>query len=166
MPYYFAYGSNMNVERVAARIGQTRRVLSGIMTGYELRFDKASRIPGIAHANVAPSSGREVEGALFELMEPEQIALMDPFEGVPLDYRRERHTIKTTQGAIDAWVYLAHPERIQASLKPAREYLEHLLAGKAFLSPGYYAWLLQVEAVEGLDDATLAMLGLSSHTPR
>nr|WP_298413495.1 gamma-glutamylcyclotransferase family protein [uncultured Halomonas sp.] len=166
MPYYFAYGSNMNVKRVAARVGRTRRVLSGIMPDHELRFDKASRIPGIAHANVAPSIGRQVEGALFELMEPGQIALMDPFEGVPQDYRRERHTIETTQGAIDAWVYRAHPERIQASLKPAREYLEHLLAGKAFLSPDYYEWLLQVEAVEGLNDVTLAMPGLSRHTAR
>lgn len=167
MSYYFAYGSNMNVERVASRIGQTRRSLSGALPGFELRFDKASRVPGIAHANVAPSAEqKKVEGALFELMEPRQIVLMDPFEGVPQDYLRERHRIETVEGDIDAWVYIARPERTRASLRPAREYLEHLLAGKAFLSSGYHAWLTQVETVEGLDNRTLAMLGLSRHSPR
>ncbi|MGC3872634.1 gamma-glutamylcyclotransferase family protein [Halomonas sp. GXIMD04776] len=135
MFYYFAYGSNMNVERVAACIGSTRRALAGTLHGFELRFDKASRIPGIAHANVAPKPDQTVEGALFELTKPGQIELMDPFEGVPHDYLRERHTIMTAEGGIEAWVYIARPERTRASLRPAREYLEHLLAGEMFLSP-------------------------------
>ncbi|SHE28838.1 Uncharacterized conserved protein YtfP, gamma-glutamylcyclotransferase (GGCT)/AIG2-like family [Modicisalibacter ilicicola DSM 19980] len=166
MPYYFAYGSNMNVQRVAARIGETRRALPGVLPGFQLRFDKASRIPGIAHANVAAHPGHEVEGALFELIEPGQIELMDPFEGVPRDYRRERHTIETAEGGIEAWVYIAQPERIRPSLRPAREYLEHLLAGEAFLSTDYHDRLARVEAVEGLCDTTLTMLGLSRYTPR
>lgn len=166
MSYYFAYGSNMNVDRVAARIGETRRVLPGVMRGYELLFDKTSLIPGIAHANVAPLSGASVEGALFELLEPAQIELMDPFEGVPHDYVRQRHVIQTAEGDIEAWVYIAVPEQTRASLKPAREYLDHLLAGKPFLSPEYHARLSQVETASGLCDVTLAMLGLSRHTPR
>ena len=166
MPYYFAYGSNMNVERVAARIGETRRALSGTLPGFELRFDKASRIPGLAHANVAANPEKVVEGALFELIEPAQIELMDPFEGVPHDYRRERHVIETEEGGVEAWVYIARPERVRASLRPAREYLEHLLAGEAFLSAEYHARLARVEAVEGLGDTTLTMLGLSRYSAR
>ena len=53
MPWYFAYGSNMNIERVAARIGETRRVLAGSLEGYALRFNKASRVPGIAASDGA-----------------------------------------------------------------------------------------------------------------
>ncbi|MEE3214016.1 MAG: gamma-glutamylcyclotransferase family protein, partial [Pseudomonadota bacterium] len=74
MPWYFAYGSNMNLARVEARIGDTRRVLPATLEGYALRFNKASKVPGIAHANVVPAAGERVEGALFELMVPEQIA--------------------------------------------------------------------------------------------
>lgn len=166
MSYYFAYGSNMNVARVAARIGETRRALAGVLMDHELRFDKASRIPGIAHANVAALSGGRVEGVLFELREAAQIERMDPFEGVPRDYRRQRHAIHTAEGDIDAWVYIAVPERTQPSLRPAREYLEHLLAGEPFLTPEYHARLADTEAINGLCDATLAMLGLSRHTPR
>lgn len=166
MSYYFAYGSNMNVARVVARIGETRSALPGTLRDYELRFDKVSRIPGIAHANVVPSPGGYVEGALFELSEPAQIERMDPFEGVPRDYLRQSRVIHTARGAIDAWVYIAVPERTRTALKPAREYLEHLLAGEPFLSAEYHARLARVEAIDGLCDATLALLGLSRRSAR
>ncbi|TDX32943.1 gamma-glutamylcyclotransferase (GGCT)/AIG2-like uncharacterized protein YtfP [Modicisalibacter xianhensis] len=166
MPYYFAYGSNMNVQRVAARIGDTRRAMSGTLKEYALTFDKASRIPGIAHANVTSRPGEQVEGVLFELLEPAQIELMDPFEGVPHDYFRQRRTIHTPEGEIEAWVYIAVPERTRPALKPAREYLEHLLAGEPFLSRDYHARLAETDAVNGLCDATLAVLGLSRFSAR
>ncbi|GGX95320.1 gamma-glutamylcyclotransferase [Litchfieldella qijiaojingensis] len=166
MPYYFAYGSNMNPARVEARIGATESVMAGILEDHELRFDKASRIPGIAHANVASCPGKRVEGALFRLCEPAQIELMDPFEGFPHDYRRQRRTIVTEHGPVEAWVYIAVSERIRPALKPAREYLAHLLAGEPFLSAEYHARLRRVDAIDGLDDATLAVLGLSRHNPR
>ncbi|MEC9483704.1 MAG: gamma-glutamylcyclotransferase family protein [Halomonas sp.] len=166
MGYYFAYGSNMNVERVAARIGETRRALPGTLHEHRLTFDKASRIPGIAHANVQPQPGDRVEGVLFELVAPAQIELMDPFEGVPHDYFRQWRTIHTPEGEIEAWVYIAVPERTRPALKPAREYLEHLLAGEPFLSRDYHARLAATDAVNGLCDATLAVLGLSRFSAR
>ncbi|MBN8413663.1 gamma-glutamylcyclotransferase [Halomonas litopenaei] len=166
MPWYFAYGSNMNLARVEARIGETRRVLPATLEEYALRFNKASKVPGIAHANVVPAAGKRVEGALFELMVPEQIASMDPFEGYPHEYTRQRLPLQTAEGVIDAWVYIASTERQGEGLKPAREYLEHLLAGRDFLSEGYHQALAAVEAVEHLDDATLGRLGLSRHHPR
>lgn len=166
MPWYFAYGSNMNTARVEARIGTTRRVLPGVLADHALRFDKASRVAGISHANVAPRLGTRVEGALFELVHPEQIEEMDPFEGYPRDYDRHRLPIATVEGAIEAWVYIAAPGTTAEALRPAREYLDHLLAGAPFLSPAYHAELAAVEAVSGLDEPTLAALGLSRHTPR
>ncbi|MCE9664333.1 gamma-glutamylcyclotransferase [Halomonas sp. M5N1S17] len=166
MPYYFAYGSNMNTARVEARIGATRRALSGVLHEYTLRFDKASRVAGIAHANIVPAIGGRVEGALFELAEPRQIELMDPYEGYPHEYERHRLPVVTEEGAIPSWVYIAAPGTTAPSLKPAREYLAHLLAGEAFLSGDYYRRLGQVDAVEGLEDGVLGQLGLSRHSPR
>ncbi|TFH87926.1 gamma-glutamylcyclotransferase [Billgrantia azerbaijanica] len=166
MPWYFAYGSNMNPARVAARIGTTRRVLPGVLHDHELRFDKASKVAGIAHANVAPRPGARVEGALFQLERPEQIRDMDPFEGYPHEYDRHRLPVVTGEGAFEAWVYIAALGMTAPSLRPAREYLAHLLAGQAFLSAEYHARLAAVDAVADLDDTTLARLGLSRHTPR
>lgn len=166
MPYYFAYGSNMNVARVEARIGSTQRSLAGVHNDHSLRFDKASRVAGIAHANVVPAAGRRVEGALFELLEPAQIELMDPFEGYPHEYERYFLPIGTAEGTIGAWVYIAAPGTTAQALRPAREYLDHLLAGKPFLSDEYHRRLARVEAVHGLEENILALLGLSRHTPR
>lgn len=161
MSWYFAYGSNMNQARVQVRIGAVRRVMPGVLEGYCLKFNKASRVAGIAHANVMPCAGSSVEGALFELETADQILAMDPFEGYPLEYQRHRLPIRAEQDVIDAWVYIAGPGMTAEALKPAREYLDHLLAGEAFLSPGYHRRLAAVEVVEGLDDQSLASLGLS-----
>lgn len=166
MPYYFAYGSNMNPARVEARIGDTRRALPGVLVDHVLRFDKASKVPGISHANVAPRKGARVEGALFELRSPDQIHDMDPFEGHPDDYRRHRLPIETAEGVIEAWVYIATPGTTADALRPAREYLEHLLRGQMFLSAEYHARLTEVPAVAGLDEESLAALGLSRYHPR
>lgn len=166
MPWYFAYGSNMNPARVAARIGETRRVMAGVLHDYSLRFDKASKVVGIAHANVAAVVGERVEGALFELERPEQIQMMDPFEGYPVDYERHRLPVTTHEGDIEAWVYIAAPGTTAVALRPAREYLEHLLAGEPYLSRAYHARLAEVEAVNDLEEATLRTLGLSPRTPR
>jgi gamma-glutamylcyclotransferase (GGCT)/AIG2-like uncharacterized protein YtfP len=166
MPYYFAYGSNMNAARVEARIGATRRSLAGVLHDHALRFDKASRVAGIAHANVSPFPGERVEGALFELHSSDQITLMDPFEGYPLEYQRHRLPIATAEGAFEAWVYIAAPGTTAPALRPTREYLDHLLAGEIFLSADYHRRLAQVEAVHGLEDRLLSLLGLSRHSPR
>ncbi|MGQ4880460.1 gamma-glutamylcyclotransferase family protein [Billgrantia sp. LNSP4103-1] len=166
MPYYFAYGSNMNAARVEARIGETRRCLPGVLHDHALRFDKASRVASIAHANIAPSAGEQVEGVLFELVEPAQIERMDPFEGHPHDYERHRLPIATAVGVIEAWVYIAAPGTTAPSLRPAREYLDHLLAGEPFLSADYHGRLANVEAIHGLEDHILTLLGLSRQTPR
>lgn len=163
MAYYFAYGSNMNAERMQARVGATRRALAGRLAGWRLTFDKVSRVAGLSHANIQPAAGHCVEGVLYELAEAAQIELMDPFEGHPREYRRQLMAIESAEGRLEAWVYVAVTARIGATrtLKPAQEYMQHLLAGRAFLSEGYHAWLLAQPSVEALDDETLAMLGLS-----
>ncbi|MCW4151528.1 gamma-glutamylcyclotransferase [Halomonas sp. 18H] len=157
---YFAYGSNMNPQRVAARIGETHSAMPGVLKGYELRFDKASRVPGVSHANVVARPGARVEGVLIGLKHSGQILAMDPFEGHPTAYQRHRLPIHTGQGVIDAWVYIAVPGTTEAERLPAREYLMHLLKGEAFLSSAYRAWLAETPCVEGLGQEALKSLGI------
>lgn len=166
MSWYFAYGSNMNEARVHARIGAVRSVVPGVLEDYRLSFNKASQVAGIAHANVVPCVGERVEGALFELNEEDQVLAMDPFEGYPIEYKRYWLPINAGTDVVSAWVYIATAGRVAAALKPAREYLDHLLAGETFLSSDYHRQLAAVEAVDGLDDATLLRLGLSRQSPR
>ena len=69
---------------------------------------------------------------------------MDPFEGYPERYVREVCMLKTGEGLIRAWVYIATDKWLAEGLRPARWYLEHLLAGKRYLSQCYFESLRRV----------------------
>ncbi len=137
--YYFAYGSNMNPQRMATRGLSVVRALPGRLEGLQLVFTKrASDAPHRSYANVAYAPGNEVEGVLYELTNEQEIAKMDPFEGAPFRYSRDVFNVVTAEGTLPAWVYVANGAMLEMGLLPARWYLEHLLAGKAYLSEAYY----------------------------
>lgn len=154
--YYFAYGSNMNPDRVVGRGMQFESHRAGQLHGYRMIFNKRSvKYPGAASANVVQQSGAVTEGVLYRLLEPAQIEMMDPFEGFPVRYNRLALPVETREGQLSAWVYIANAEFIEDGLQPARWYLEHLLAGKLYLSADYYRML---EATRCLPDSEVEPL--------
>lgn len=143
--WYFAYGSNMNPERMRSRGLLFSEALGGQLTGYELCFNKrAHDRPGTAYANIRHRQGGVVEGVLYRLAEAGEIFKMDPFEGTPVFYSRERMPVLTTQGVLPGWVYVANPAWRSDGLRPTRAYLEHLLAGREFISEAYWQALSAV----------------------
>ena len=149
--YYFAYGSNMNPERVKARGLNYSQVLSGQLSGYELSFNKYSANREGSAANITKQENAVTEGVLYLLPEAEQIIAMDPFEGFPDHYTRELLSIATKSEPVKAWVYIANQRFIRANLLPPRWYLNHLLAGKQFLTHPYYVRLKKVDCISGTD---------------
>lgn len=146
---YFAYGSNMNPERVRSRGLLVTHAEGAVLHGFALRFDKTSaRHPGLGHANVVYAPGSVVEGVLYWLATPEEIHKMDPFESAPVNYSREVVEVHGVSGAITSWTYFANPAVRREGLLPPRSYLEHLLAGEAFLSPGYVQMLRALPCAE------------------
>jgi gamma-glutamylcyclotransferase (GGCT)/AIG2-like uncharacterized protein YtfP len=144
--YYFAYGSNMNQERMAIRGLSFSDPVKGVMKGYRLAFNKkAWDHPARSYANIVYDPGSYVEGVLYRLEDEHQIKKMDPFEGAPRLYSREIFPIETVHGDIPSWVYVANKATIFEGLKPDRWYLEHLLAGRKHLSQSYYESLTRVE---------------------
>lgn len=147
MPFYFAYGSNMNPARMQTRGLNFTEVLAGRLPGYGLCFNKrAHDRPGRAYANIRYQRDAVVEGVLYRLADENEIYKMDPFEGTPIFYSRERMPIITAQGVQPAWVYIANPAMREEGLWPTRAYLQHLLAGCEFLSPAYWDALAAVPA--------------------
>jgi len=144
---YFAYGSNMNPARIAARGLRVLDAMGARLAGMQLVFDKAAQHrSGTAHANLAhaPSVSavtRDVEGVLYELAGPDDIRSMDAFEGVPVSYSRDVVVVDVAGTRRPAWTYFANPAVRRDGLRPAREYLEHLLKGRPYLSEAYFAWL-------------------------
>ncbi len=140
--HYFAYGSNMNPQRMRDRGVGFEALCPARLPGMALRFNKrAHQNPLMAYANIGHAPGEVVEGLLYRLSCPQQILRLDPFEGTPVRYSREVFLLESEMGRVPAWVYVANAAWVEEGLRPARWYLQHLLAGEAWLSPAYHRQL-------------------------
>jgi hypothetical protein len=143
---YFAYGSNMNVARMTGRDMNFTSVVAGCIQGFGLRFNKRSRRDNnLACANIVYSPSERLEGLLYKLDGVDEIAKLDVHEGSPRRYSREVFAVDTANGVEYAWIYVANPAVIDNQIKPARWYVEHLLAGREYLSDEYWRGIDLVE---------------------
>ena len=147
--FYFAYGSNMNPQRMIVREAFFTERVGAKLPGYKLVFNfRRSRNPGESAANIVPDPGNCVEGALY-LTDEKAISKLDGYEGYPNHYRREEVTVVTKDGhEIIALVYIANENKTADGLKPSREYLGHLLAGQDLLSESYFQILQNTETLD------------------
>jgi gamma-glutamylcyclotransferase (GGCT)/AIG2-like uncharacterized protein YtfP len=137
----------MNPERMKARgikfVGYEKATLRNSI----LKFNKRALSDGEGFANIEFRANKEVEGILYELSNHWQIFLLDRFEGYPNHYKRFESIVKTSNGFKYAYIYKANQRFIQRGLKPSRDYLNHLLAGKELLSEDYYTKLEATQCI-------------------
>ena len=147
MIWYFAYGSNMNPARLVD--GRLRREgvdlgrrIGGRLDGWRLTFDKVARSPsGSGAGNIVPMSGGCVHGTLNEMPDA-GLAVLDVWEGVAGGhYERRVMPIERADSGetVEAVTYVAL--KTAAGLRPTRDYLGHLLAGRDLLPEKYWEWL-------------------------
>ncbi len=149
MPYYFAYGSNMNPARMRSRGLDFSEVNPGRIDGLALRFNKISRHNrNWACANLVFAPGEHVEGVLYRLASDCEILKLDPYEGTPRYYSRDRFPVATLSGYHAAWTYIANPGVIDNNILPLRWYLHQLLEGAEFLSSDYVERLRATPCLE------------------
>ena len=144
MIWYFAYGSNMNPARLADQRLKERAVrmgprIAGRLDGWRLVFNKVARAPaGAAAANIVEASGEVVHGTLNEMPEA-GLEVLDIWEGVAGGHY-ERRTVPVVRAdtgeTVDAVIYVAL--KVCDGLRPTREYLGHLLAGRDLLPADYW----------------------------
>ncbi len=145
---YFAYGSNMNPERMKERGVKYYSRERAILRGWKLEFNKvALGNPRKGYANIVKDENGIVEGCLYEL-EEDDLNKLDIYEGVPRHYRRTEVEVETCKGKIKAITYIAHPNKVKDGLKPTKDYLSHLLSGSDCLSADY---IEKLKAIETLD---------------
>jgi len=147
--FYFAYGSNMDPQRVAARGLRFEHVCGAMLHGVALAFDKQSRAHhGSGHANLAFDRTAAVEGVLYQLRGADEIVHMDAVEAAPINYSRDVVMVSVAGRSVAAWTYFANAAVIHPGLRPQRAYLAHLLAGRPYLSQGYFDRLSQIQCVD------------------
>jgi len=146
---YFAYGSNMDKKRMEERRVTIFSMQRARLEGFRLVFNKiASGSANEGYANIVEDPEGVVEGILYEIKDSDIIEL-DFYEGFPEHYRRIEVTVKLDNGQeVVATTYVANPYKIRDGLKPSKEYLNHLLAAKDYLSPEYFNKLEATETVD------------------
>jgi len=145
---YFAYGSNMNPERMRER-GVTfysRQRL--VLPGYSLKFNKTVSVPNAGAANIIPDENGVVEGVLYKVT-VKGILNLDKFEHYPNEYDRVILKVPDQRNNyIEIKTYIAHPHKTSENLKPRQIYLDHLLAAEDLLSESYYNQLKMLETLD------------------
>ena len=102
--YYFAYGSNMNLEQMKYRCPAAEVVENVRLENYRLAF--RGRAPGNGVATVLPEKGSCVEGVLWKITEACEKSL-DFYEGFPSFYGKESIRVKNQDGVEkEVFVYM------------------------------------------------------------
>ena len=147
MNWYFAYGSNMNAARLFEERLEPEGVargerIAGRLDGWRLAFNKRARLPpGAGAGNIVPAPGEVVHGTL-NLLPPKGFEILDRYEGVAGGHyeRRLVPVVRADSGVpIEAVTYVAL--LVGEELRPTRDYLGHLLAGRDLLPADYCARL-------------------------
>jgi hypothetical protein len=156
MPLYFAYGSNMDVERLETTrlnpegVHSTARSL-GRLSDYKLVFNKPSAyFIGAGAANIEFSTGSHIYGTLNEMPEI-GLTILDKYENVNLgQYERLVVRVKNlaTNSEVFATTYISRNNN-DYSLKPRTGYMQHMLSGADLLPQ---EWLEYLKAVPVLSE--------------
>lgn len=125
--YYFAYGSNMNLDQMECRCPDAELVGKAVMKDYRLVFRGNRNGNGVA--SVVPDSGKEVQGLLWKIT-PRCEQSLDFYEGYPRLYGKEEVKVQTKTGEVaNVAVYIMNePYQSQPAL-PSDYYLKGILDG-------------------------------------
>jgi gamma-glutamylcyclotransferase len=152
---YFAYGSNLCVERILARTPSATILARGWIDGYRLAFHKRSRDgSGKADAFHTAQKGDLVWGAVYALAARDK-PVMDRFEGLGKDYEQRLVTVRTDAGyLVPAWVYTAHPATLDTTARPYAWYKNFVVTGaqQHGLPVRYQQHLAAVECLQDEDE--------------
>ena len=95
--FYFAYGSNMNIEQMKRRCPGAEEASPAVLHGWKL----AERL----YADIEKGENECVNGALYFVTD-DDIAALDQYEGYPEFYTREKVLVADNTGCLrSAWVY-------------------------------------------------------------
>ena len=126
--WYFAYGSNMDEERLRIKRGiEPVNSTIAMLRDYKLLFNKKSKYKNCSYANIVSEKGSVVYGVLY-LISRSDLGKLDVYEGYPTEYYRIELTVETLNGSyVMAWTYIAN--RTKENLKPCEGYANIIVRG-------------------------------------
>jgi gamma-glutamylcyclotransferase (GGCT)/AIG2-like uncharacterized protein YtfP len=120
--YYFAYGSNMNLDQMKHRCKTARKIAAASLEGWKLVFR------GVA--DIVPGDIDDiVNGALF-LIQAEDERALDVYEGFPHLYIKKSVKVRTRDGYVEAMVYVMKDHDNRRDIHPPTNwYFEGIIDG-------------------------------------
>ena len=138
--FYFAYGSNMNPQRMLERGVPFDQCMRADLSDHRLVFNKAGNGGMEAYANAVPGKGERLPGLLYRIPLRALEGQLDGFEGVSLGhYQRVEMQVLISGGPlasvqrVNAWVYLACSAHIRSGLPVSERYMRHIRRGHALM---------------------------------
>ncbi len=121
--YYFAYGSNINLDQMAYRCPNAEPRMAVTLDGYELLFRRGG------FATIAPKEGGQVQGLIWKLT-PQCVASLDGYEGYPRFYDKQAVWVKSLSGAkVPVMTYVMTEEHTKVPTMPTAHYYDGILQG-------------------------------------
>jgi len=148
---YFAYGSNMSIQRIQKRIPKAKMISIATLKEHRLLFHKISKDgSGKCNAFLTKNQQDNVIGVLFNINKKDKKEL-DKAEGLGYGYDEKVIMVYTDENTkIAAITYIA--TNCDNALKPFSWYKEHVLKGaKEANLPIEY--IKTIENVESMEDA-------------
>jgi hypothetical protein len=151
----FAYGSNMNLNRLIKRVSSAAKVSNAFLPGYRLVCNKVSK-DGSAKANIIKTDNLAelVWGVLFSIDINEK-SLLDRAEGLGMGYNEYKLTFLDDAGnTYTAQVYIADSKAIDNNLFPYDWYKEFIVSGaiQNKLPAEYISQLQSISSVRDHDE--------------
>lgn len=130
---YFAFGSNLSIEQMAARCPSAVAVAPSLVEGYRIGFTGDSSSWGGGVATVVGDPDAFVPGLLWSLTDWD-LRRLDRYEGHPWHYQRERvvAVVPRTGAHVLAWTYVLDG----APSRPSDRYLRVIAEGYRMLGFG------------------------------
>ncbi len=127
---YFAYGSNLFLDKLELRAGKVGILGPHTMYGWKLAFNAGRG--NMCYANIIPTGNYEdyVDGMVYELTD-HQLRMLDGFEGAPECYTRLIHRYGTGELHVYAVInpHYQHKTDIGKEIFPSKSYIQTMMAG-------------------------------------
>jgi gamma-glutamylcyclotransferase (GGCT)/AIG2-like uncharacterized protein YtfP len=117
---YFAYGSNLNTERLAKRCGYVEKVKTVVLPHYRLAFNTGNDLRSFA--NIVPSKRDVIEGVVYRISQYQEDQL-DVYEGVSMGNYSKQYI------RIDNDLVLCYFGEKPSTYNPDLDYLRIIHAG-------------------------------------
>ena len=152
---YFAYGSNMSLERLRKRVPSAEPKGKAVLRCHRLAFHKVSRKDGSGKCDIPPAKESDaVWGRLYHIDDKDKECL-DRYEGLGYGYDDKCVTVELDSGCTVCAMtyYVKDPTKINPNLKPYTWYQKHVLVGakESSLPPDYIKKIKEVKAEEDCD---------------